>query len=174
MASGDALFAADANAARQPATLYATRDVIVGASTPAEHFPVLDFDATTQEYVDFYGRLPANYAGGGLTLRGPWSSSSVAGGTDGVTWGAALRRIVDDGEDLDTSAHTYDYNTVNDDPPSAIGEVTDFVITFTDGTDMDSLVAGEAFIMRITRVTGDGGDTMTGDAELHGVYLTET
>lgn len=174
MASGDALFAADANAARQPATLYATRDIVIGTSTPGEYFPVLDFDATTQEYADFHGRMPTHYAGGGLTLLLQWSSSTVAGGTDGVTWGAAIRRFVDDGEDLDTTAHTYDYNTMNDDPPSAIGEVTDASITFTSGADMDSLVAGEAFILRVTRVVGDGGDTMTGDAELHGVYLTET
>ena len=157
-----------------PATVYATQDSITGASTPAEAVPVLDFDGgSTDEHIDFYGVLPQHYAGGGLTLTFVWSASSAT--TGDVRWGAAFRRIVDDAEDLDSTAFTYDYNEGNDTTASAVGEVSYFNITFTDGADMDSLAAGEAFILRVRREASDtGNDTMSGDAELHWVHVKET
>jgi hypothetical protein len=39
---------------------------------------------------------------------------------------------------------------------------------------MDSLAAGEAFVLRIKRLPTDGGDTMTGDAELWLPVVRET
>ena len=44
----------------------------------------------------------------------------------------AFRSFEDDTEDLDTTAHTYDYNTVNIATlPTAVGEVSYDSITFT-------------------------------------------
>ncbi len=145
-----------------PATTYATLDTRAGGSTPAEAFPVLDFDDTTAEYADFYGFLQG-YGSGGLTLKLPWSATSATSGD--VVWGAAIRRIADDAEDIDTS-QTYDFNTVTDTTASASGECSIPSITFTDGADMDSLANGEPFILRIYRNAGSGSDTMSGDAEL--------
>jgi hypothetical protein len=49
-------------------------------------------------------------------------------------------------------------------------------ITFTDGADMDSLAAGEAFRLKIRRdADGTGGtDDITSDCELLRVVLRET
>lgn len=151
----------------------ATADSITGASTPAETFPVFDFDAATVEYMDYHGQMSHSYDGGGLTVRIAWSASSAA--TGNVIWSAAIRRIVDDTEDLDTTAHTYAYNdAAADAAPTVIGEVTYTERTFTDGADIDSLAAGERFVLRVRRFASDGSDTMSGDAEVHGVSGRES
>jgi hypothetical protein len=158
-----------------PASTFATLDTIAGASTPAEVVPVIDYDASTVEYYDFYGNAQG-YASGGLTLRFGWAAATATTGT--VRWEAAIRRIVEDAEDLDTTAHTYDYNAVNvAAPPSAVGEVDYTEITFTDGADMDSLASGEDFILRLKRQADDAtNDTMAGDASVlfAGMTLRET
>jgi hypothetical protein len=175
VASGDSLLVLRAHDASPPAASYAQADVVDGGSTPAEAVPVWDFDGgTSDEYVDFMCMMPAHYGGNGLTCTIVWSSSAVAGGSNGVVWGIALRRIEDDNEDINSS-HSYDYNEVNPDPPSAIGEVSHDDITFTNGSDMDSVVAGDYFILRIRREASDTtNDTMSGDAELHAIYIKET
>lgn len=155
-----------------PASSYATHDTRSGGSTPNEIIPVLDFDASSIEYADFLLRLPSNYAGGGLTLSLEWMATSAT--SNAVVWGAAIRRIQDDAEDLDTS-QTYDFNDATaDTAPSASGETSKASITFTDGADMDSLAAGESFILRIRRNATSGSDNMTGDAELVNITITET
>lgn len=147
----------------QPTTAFATFDTRTGASTPTENVPLYDFDDSTAEYLDIYCRLES-YAGGGLTITLDWSATTATSGD--VIWGAAIRRIADDAEDMDV-AHTYDFNDASaDTAASASGERSRASITFTNGADMDSLADGETFILRIRRNAAAGGDTMTGDAEL--------
>ena len=154
-----------------PATTYATPDARAGGSTPAESFPVWDFDDTTAEHLDLHGILATGYGGGGLTVRIRWMATSAT--TGNVQWQAAFRRINDDAEDVDTS-QTYDYNSTTVTTATASGEVDYATITFTSGADMDSLAAGESFVLRIKRNAADAADTMTGDAELLGVLVEET
>jgi hypothetical protein len=171
MASGDSLFVARSTDFAPTGANPASRDIRAGGSTPTEAVAVLDFDASTQEYADFHGTMPEHYGGGGLTCSIRWAASSA---TSGVTrWGIAFRRIADDAEDVDAS-HTYVYNDGNATAASASGEYDYFDITFTDGADMDSVAAGDEFVLRLTRDAADGGDTMTGDAELVSVHVTET
>ena len=174
MASGDTLWVFDPLALTPPTTIFATGDTVLGTSTPAESVPVLDFDDTTQEYIDFYGVMPEHYAGTtGITLTVYFSAAEAA--SDVVAWQAAFRRIADDAEDLDTTAHTYVYNEVVATAPSVIGEVAYDDITFTDGADMDSVVAGDYFILRLTRdPTPSSGTDVTGDASLHMLHMKET
>ena len=155
-----------------PATLGATLDYMVGASTPVESIPVLDFDDTTVEYADFYCVMPSNYAGGGVTLTFFWSQALA---TNTVVLSAAFRRVADDAEDLDTTAQTYDYNLTGAlTPPSVAGEVAYDTLTFTDGADMDSVTAGDYFILRVRRVPTDGNDTSVGDTSIHAIQIKET
>jgi hypothetical protein len=173
MASGDTLLILSPRDYTPPATIYATLDTVTGTSTPVEAFEVLDFDDTTQEYADFHGLvMPANYATGGITLTIFYSAAEAA--TDVVKWEAAFRRVADDAEDLDTTAHTYDYNVVEDTAPSVIGEVAYASITFTNGADMDSVVAGEMFTLRVSRNPSTGGTDVTGDASIHAIRISET
>lgn len=156
----------------QPETSYATPDARLGGSSPKEVLPVWDFDDTTAEYHDYLYYLADTYDGGGLTVVLPWSATSAT--TNAVVWRAAVRRFADDAEDIDVS-HTYDFNQASaDTAASASGEPSYPTITFTDGADMDSLVAGEVFILRVGRLPTDAGDTMTGDAELWTPIVKET
>ena len=174
MASGDTLLILTPQMGVPPATIYATLDTVVGTSTPAESIPVLDFDDGTQEYIDFYCVMPSHYAGTtGVTLTIVFSAAEAA--SDVVAWQAAFRRAADDAEDLNTTAHTYAYNEVIATAPSVIGEVAYDNITFTNGADMDSVVAGDYFVLRVTRdPTPSSGTDVTGDASLHAVHVKET
>ncbi len=172
MASGDTLFTLFPQDKTGPATIYATLDWIVGASSPAENIPVLNFDDEDQEYADFYCFMPNNYDGNGITLTEVFSAAEAA--PDVVAWQAAFRRIEDDVDDV-TAAHTYDYNEVIATAPSVVGETTHSDIIFTDGADMDFVVAGDYFFLRATRdPTPSSGTDVTGDASLHAIHVKET
>ena len=173
MASGDLLAKFFPSDGEPTSTVYATPDTITGTSTPAEEILVLDFDDTTQEYMDFSDVMPPHYDGGGVTVTVFFSAAEAA--TDVVAWQAAFRRIADDAEDLDTTAHTYDFNEVVATAPSVVGEVAYDDITFTDGADMDSVAAGELFRLRVTRdPTPSSGTDVTGDASIHAIVIKET
>lgn len=171
MASGNTLLTFGATSGTPPAASQASLGVRSGGSTPAENVPVINFDASTDEYMDFYGIMPQAYAAGGLTLKLVWSAATATSGN--CIFGVAFRSMEDDAEDVDTS-HSYAFNTVTDAAPSASGEVVYAEITFTDGADMDSVGAGDAFIMRVFRDADNASDTMAGDAELWAVEIRET
>ncbi len=173
MATGDTLLILTPLDNSPPATIYATLDMMVGTSAPVESIPVLDFDDTTQEYADFYGVMPSHYDGGGITMTLMFSAAEAA--SDVVEWQAAFRRVADDAEDLDTTAHTYLFNAVVATAPSVVGEVAYDNITFTNGADMDNVVAGDYFILRVSRdPSPSSGTDVTGDASLHAVHVKET
>lgn len=174
MASGDTLVVFTAQHGVPPATLYAQQDTIAGASTPAEAIPVLDFASGVSEYIDFYGVVPENYDSGGITLTFIWCALGETTTTNECRWEAAFRAIEDDAGDLDTSAHTYQYNGVSAPPPSTAGEVSYDNITFTDGADSDNIDAGDAFILRVYRDHDHADDDCTGDASLLAVHMKET
>ena len=168
MASGDVV--GQIIDVQPPAASYATPDIRAGGSTPAENVPVWDFDAASDEYLDFYCVLNG-YDGGGLTVSLKTMASSATSGN--AIMAAAIRRVADDAEDVDGS-HSYAFNTVTIAAPSASGEASYDDVTFTDGADMDSLADGELFILRILRDADDVGDTMAGDLELVGLTIKET
>ena len=154
-----------------PDATRANPNIVAGGSTPAENWPVVDFDDTSDEYWDFLCALEG-YGGGGLTLELPWLAAAA---TNNCVWGAAIRAIPDDTEDIETS-HTYNFNTVTATAPSVVGEVAYDTITFTDGADMDSLADGERFMLRIQRDADNGSDSLVGDARLlwNGIVIRET
>lgn len=144
-----------------PASSYATFDTRPGGSTVPEAFEVMDFDATTVEYMDFLCQLDG-YAGGGLTFTLAWAASSATSGT--VKWDVGVRRLDAGGNDLDASK-TYDYNSASGTANAAAGKLTYTDVTFSDGADMDSWADGELALVRVRRDTAVGSN-MTGDAEL--------
>lgn len=171
MASGNLLGYWLSTSSCGPATAYAQLDHITGASTPAELVPVLAYDSSTAEYADFRGKLPPHYAGGGVTLYITHGGGATSGA---YNWRAAFRSLEDDAEDIDTTAHTYDFNDVDVTGPTAVGEVAIDTLAFTDGADMDNCGAGDEFIIRVGRNPADAQDTMAADAFLHSLELRET
>lgn len=158
-----------------PRTSFAQPNARTGGSTPNELAPKYDFDDTAIEYLDLYGQMSARYSGGGVTVQIKWATRSTGTSTNGVVWMAAFREIAVGGDDLDV-AQTYDYNQVRSLAPAVNGQIAHAAITFTNGADMDNVVAGDMFILRIGRnaTSSSPADDMTGDAELYGVVITET
>jgi len=153
-----------------PGASAATMDARAGGSTPAENVAVWDFDASSDEYMDFMAKLEG-YGSSGLSFTLYYSMSSAT--ADSVVWGIAIRRVADDAEDIDTS-HSYSFNTTTDTVPNTSGEVGYASITFTDGADMDSWAEGELAIVRVMRDADNGSDNASGDAELWSVVGLET
>lgn len=166
MASGNLLACFTPLANQPPAANYATLDTRNG------HL-VLDFDASTDEAAIFVGYLPGNYAGGGLTVKILWSATSATSGS--CRWQAAIERMEDEGTDLDADSFATAQST-GDTAPSTSGALQYSTITISSGANMDSLVANEAFRLKINRDADgtSGTDDMTGDAEIHLVAVLES
>jgi hypothetical protein len=128
----------------------------------------LDFDTTTQEYAQFAFRMPKSWNEGTLTFAPVWSHAATTTNF-GVVW------------DLQAVA-------VSDDDPIAVAFGTAQTSTDTGGTTNDVYIGPESsaitvagtpaaedvVFFRLSRVTGNGSDTMAIDARLHGitVYMT--
>ena len=143
------------------------------AATPdrRNNHPVLDFDAITDQIADFHGVLPLHYGGGTLMIILGWTATSATSGT--CVWNAAIERIADDGDDMDTDSFGTTMFAVPN--PNAIsGKLGYASITLTSGVNTDFIAAGEIFRLRISRDADNGADTMAGDAELWTVHIYES
>jgi len=165
MAADDTLYTFDPACNRPPASAHATLD------TRNDRI-VLDFDDSTNESAIFAGILPANYAGGGLTLDLHIAMTSATSGN--VLMEAAIERINAAGQDLDSDGFAAAQASSATAVPGTTGLIAIVTITFTDGAQMDSLAAGEAFRIKVTRDATDASDTAAGDLELLAGELSET
>ncbi len=146
------------------ATAYATRDT-------RNNTPVLDFDADTNESALWLDVMPVRYAGGGITVEIEFAATSATSGD--VVWTAALERIGAESQDLDADGFAA-AKTVTTTVSSTCGKTKMASIAFADGAEMDSVAAGNAFRVQITRDANNAADTATGDAELVAVHIKET
>lgn len=163
-ASGDTLQLFTPHAAQPPATNYAT------FNTRNAHL-VLEFDTTTQETVYFFGVMPRNYSDTtGITVYLAWMAATATSGTIG--WDVSLERMASAGDDMDSdsfaTAQTVTAATVS----GTSGVITITSVVITKGANMDSIVAGDPFRIRIRRDVAN--DTATGDAQLLSVEIKET
>jgi hypothetical protein len=166
MASGDTLLTFFPYANEPPAANYATLD------TRNLH-PCLDFDGSTDEEAVFTGILPRHYAGGGLTVYLHVAFTSALSGN--AFWQAAIERINDAGLDIDSDSFA-SFQGAAGNPNGTSGILTLVTITFSSGAQMDSLVAGEMFRLKVRRdADGTGGaDDVTTDGELFACEVKES
>jgi hypothetical protein len=163
MASGDTLLVFTPLNNEAPSTSYPTLDV-------RNDHPVLDYPDDTYKDALFTAVLPRSYAGGGLTVAIYFAMSSATSGN--VVWKAAIERI---GEVLDIDSDGFAaYQAQIKAVAGTCGMAAKAEIEFTDGAQMDSLVAGELFRLKVRRDGGDGSDNASGDAELLAVEVGET
>jgi hypothetical protein len=141
-----------------PATNYATLD------TRNTH-PVLDFDTTTAETAYFHGVVPSNYGTEGVTVEMWCAATTATSGT--VGWLVAFEKL--DGLDIDADSFASDQTVSTVTVPAASGEVFSNTANITDGANIDSIAAGDAFRIRITRNVAV--DNAADDAELLLVQL---
>jgi hypothetical protein len=166
MASGEMLAIFGARANEPPTSNFATLDTRNG-------HVVLDFDESTDEEAVFSGVLPANYAGGGLTVSTFWAFTSATTGSLRVQ--AAIERI--DLSSLDIDADSFAaFQSAGGTAPGTAGQVIKVDVVLTSGGQMDSLAAGEPYRLKIRRDADgtSGTDDITSDAELLHVLVKET
>lgn len=164
MASGDKLFEFYPSDNDPPATLDARLDTRNARR-------VLDFDGSTDWEAVFPGTMPPYYAGGGVTVKAHVAFTSAVAGTANieVSWERAT------GLDLDTDsfATMQDASAV---PNGTSGIETIVSIPFTNGAQMDSVVANDGFRLKVRRDADgtNGTDDITTDMELWYVEGFET
>lgn len=143
-----------------PASNYATFDT-------RNSIAVLDFDASTDEHAVFVGIIPegADFTTG-ITLRLHWMATSATSGD--VVWVCAFERS---NTDLDSDSFATGVS-VTSTANGTSGIVTVTSIDFSD-TEVDGVVAGSLYRVKITRDADNGSDTMSGDAELVAVEVRQ-
>jgi hypothetical protein len=139
-----------------PASGFATLDT-------RNSIAVLDFDDASTESAIFMSVLPeAAVTTSGLIVIITWMATSATSGN--CRWSVSFEKCTSDldTDSFDTAAAT------NAATNGTSGVPTTTSITITT---IDSLVASDLFRVRVQRVGGDGGDTMSGDAELLSVEV---
>jgi hypothetical protein len=132
---------------------------------------VLDYDSTALESAIFVGCLPeAAVTTNGLKVRLAWTADTVTN-TDAVVWAIQWQRI-DTATDLDTDAFS---NTVTATAAASgtagVPVITEITITGT--ANLDSIVAGDFYRIKISRDGTNASDALTNDACLVGVEIRD-
>jgi len=163
MASGDTLLIFGPLNSEPPATSAARLDL-------RNQHPVLDFSDVVSDGAVFTAILPHAYSGGGLTIFIHFTMSSAVSGD--VLWQACIERI---GEVLDIDSDSFAaWQEKVETVAGTCGIAAIAEISFADGSQMDSVAAGETFRLKIRREGIDASDTASGDAELLAVEIKET
>jgi len=163
MASGDTLVIFTPFHNEPSVNNYATLDL-------RNQHPVLDFDAAAAEYAIFSGVLPRNYAGGGVKVCLHYAMTSAVEGD--IDWAVVFERIGDQQQDIDDDGFAGAQVVADTVVPGTSGLVDVVEIPFTDGAEMDGLLVGEGFRLKVQRNAPP--DTAAGDAELLFVEIKET
>ncbi len=134
------------------------------------NFPVpsLAFDAAATETA-YWRMRAANYGSGNLTCLIEWYADSASSGD--VVWEGALAAITPDTDtqDIETKAFAT-AQTVTDSHLGTTGQrLHRASLTLSN---LDSLADGDDLTLKLSRVGGNGSDTMTGDAMLVRVVLS--
>lgn len=161
-------------ASGQSLVVFTARDNLAsgtGAATPDRRngHPVLDFDASTDEIAEFRSVMPRNYSGGGVTVVHHFSGSGIT--TGNVRIDGQFERVTGQDKDSDSFATA---QSVTQAVSATDGIDAQASIPFTNGAQMDSVVAGDVFRYRVTRDANNGADTAAADMELSAVEIFET
>jgi hypothetical protein len=128
----------------------------------------LDFDPTTQEYAQFSVVMPEKWDGGTITFKPYWSHSATTTNF-GVVWDLQAVAVLNDGA-IATNFGTAQTSTDTGGTTDDLYQAPESAAITVGG----SPSGGNMIFFRLSRVTGDGADTLAVDARLHGitVYVT--
>lgn len=133
------------------------------------NFPVvsLSYDGSSTERA-YWKFSPVNYGSGNITATIEWYADTASSGA--VVWETALAAITPNTDTQDVQTKAFDtVNTATDTHLGTTGQRVHSVdVTISN---LDSIAAGDAAWLRVSRLPGDAGDTMTGDAQLIGILL---
>lgn len=128
----------------------------------------LDFDPTTQEYAQFSLVMPKKWNEGTISFKPNWSHAATTTNF-GVVWDLQAVAVGND----DTILTNFGTAQISTDTGGTTNDMYQ-------GPESSAITVGgspgpeEMVFFRVSRVTGNGGDTMAIDARLHGitVYVT--
>ena len=174
MATTDTLFVLTPQGGTPPATLYATLDTLTEGSTPNAIIPVLDFDGTTAEYMDWHVVVPSHYGGTtGFTFQYTYAMDGTD--VDLVDLEFSIAKIVD--TEIATADQGLDTATpvsIQDTPVATV--TADKVAVSPTGAlakaDAGTPVAGDYIIIRCERDVAAAANT--DDLQLINIVVTET
>jgi len=174
MSSGDTLFVLGPLGSSPPSANYATLDTISDASTPNMTIPVLDFDGTTAEYIDWFVQVPDHYSGAtGFTF----SYKYAMDGTDADLVDMEFR-VLDladtDILDADLGIDTQIAVSIQDTP---VATVTAHKLAYSPTgalakANMGDPSAGDLIVIRAKRDVAAAANT--DDLQLIAIYVTDT
>lgn len=171
MATTDTIFVLTPQGSTAPSANFATPDTVAETSTPNSFFPVLDFDASTDEFIDWHRTVPSHYGGGGFTVswKGGTDNTSVADLTLEISMVVVSDAAVMTGDEgLDTATPVI----ITDTPPSTPQNKFNYSSTGTlTHANAGSPSVGDYMIIRAQRDAADGN---TGDLQLAEILILET
>lgn len=163
MASGNTLVVFTPNGAEFPASNYATLDT-------RNNHPCLDYDTTTAETAYWTAVMPQSYSDTtGVTVYVHWAATSATSGTIG--WLIAFERNAD-GSSVTSDDFASNQTITAVTVPGTAGLLDVTSVAITKGANMDSVVAGDMFRLRVIRDVSN--DSASGDAEVYAVEIRET
>lgn len=125
----------------------------------------LDFDATTQEYAQFGIVMPKSWNEGTVTFKAHWSHAATVTNF-GVVWDLQALAVSDD----DAIAQAFGTAQTSTDTGGTTNDL--YASPESSAITVAGTPAAEDMVFfRLSRVTGDGSDTMAIDARLHGITL---
>lgn len=163
MAAGETLVSFGALHNEPPSAVYATLDI-------RNNRPILDFDKDTDESAIFSAVMPQNYSGGSIDVILTWMTTVT---TNSVVWDVDFERSQEDTDDLDSDHFTLSPQSVTAAAPATSGHIDKAIVAFTSG-EVDGIVAGEYFRLKVTRDADNGSDLVDADAELLSVEIRES
>jgi len=128
---------------------------------------VLDFDASSNETARWQAVMPQAYAAGGVDVILHISMATATSGD--VDWDVEFEDQA--GQVISSDSFASAQSTDNTTVPGVANTEFTVTVSFTDGSQMDSVGAGDMFRMRVTRDAAS--DTAAGDAQLHIVEIRE-
>ncbi len=172
MASGNTLFVLEPAGGKPPSANLASPDTIADASTPNMEIPVLDFDGTVDEFMDWFLTIPSYYSGAtGFTF----SYKYAMDGTDGNIIELEFKVLPISGADILTADLGMDTQTpvsVADNPSANANEVTYTATGALAKANFGSATAGKRICIRVMRDVSIAANA--DDLQLLSVLVEET
>ncbi len=137
-------------------------------SNPKKHFITADFDASTDEHLWFYFRMPANYASAPL-VKILWMANATSGN---VVWGSRLGAVTP--ADADTPIEHAEAAATTATTGVNATEARRLVETSITLANLDSVAPGDLVFLLVYRDADNGSDTCSVDTELINVALDYT
>ncbi len=138
--------------------------------TTTRKFHTQNFLASgTDWYVFCPGVMPSGYFNGGIDVYIYWTATTAA--ANDISWKTSFEKIADT-FDISTDSFAAAIEVVD---TGNVGGADFLQICNTSHlhSEIDGIVAGDSFRLRLERDTGDASDTHAGTAELHMIEIRE-